>query len=291
MSIPPAHEGFWAAAERQHPGLCRRDRFLEAFAFGDSETLADDLAALVLSGVKQATAGLAWAFEHESRPLPRPGDLSIVTDGRQRALGVIETTAVEVVPFDEVDADFARAEGEDDGTLASWRRHHTAFFGRECARIGREPGPKMPVVCERFRLIHPNPGSGWLVRPIRAAEHESARQLLATNGWGARITDPQRFGALLRGSTLSLVALDGVQVIGFLRALSDGLSNGYLSMVVVAESHRGRGVGSTLVRAAMDDRPEVTWVLRAGRDGVAGFYEKLGFQRSTVAMERPRQRA
>jgi len=129
------------------------------------------------------------------------------------------------------------------------------------------------------------------IRPIEASDIEPARVLLANANWGPRVADPAVFRELVARSPLALVAIDDDgQVVGFLRALTDGLFNGYISMVVVAPHARHRGIGSALVRAAMGDKPEMTWVLRAGRDGVSAFYEQLGFNRSEVAMERPGRR-
>jgi predicted N-acetyltransferase YhbS len=126
------------------------------------------------------------------------------------------------------------------------------------------------------------------IRAIQPSEIEAARRLLAANGWAKRVADAAQFQLLVSRSQRALVAVDNGEVIGFARALCDEIANGYLAMLVVAPSHRRRGIGQALVKAVMGEDRGITWVLRAGREGVAPFYEKLGFVRSDVAMERPR---
>lgn len=67
-----------------------------------------------------------------------------------------ETTAVEILPFDGVSAEHARAEGEGDRSLATWRAIHERYWRRH-AQNPRGFEPTMPVVCERFRLVHAEP--------------------------------------------------------------------------------------------------------------------------------------
>ena len=123
------------------------------WSFGAGEGQADELLDLVLAGTKTATASAAWDYEAEDEPLPERGALSIVLDGSGRPRALIETTDVEVVPFDEVSEEHARLEGEGDRSLTHWREVHQRFFTQE-ATHGRGFSAQMPVVCERFRVLY-----------------------------------------------------------------------------------------------------------------------------------------
>jgi len=122
--------------------------------FGDSPQQADVLGHLIVTGVKTATCSALWEYEAENERLPTPGERTIVLDGRNKPLCIIETTAVEIRRYCDVDAAFAYDEGEDDRSLESWRRVHWKFFTRNLAKIVRQPTDEMPLVCERFRMIH-----------------------------------------------------------------------------------------------------------------------------------------
>jgi ribosomal protein S18 acetylase RimI-like enzyme len=124
-------------------------------------------------------------------------------------------------------------------------------------------------------------------RSITPGDYEVVRQFLAEAGWQHRVGSPEQFRRMMEKTDRAVVAWDDSRIVGFGRALCDGVSNGYISMVAVAAEHRGQGIGRKLVDSLIGDDLGITWVLRAGR-GSDGFWEKMGFKESEVAMERVR---
>lgn len=121
----------------------------EAWAFGDAP---DALAELVCKGVKTATSSAYATYECGDERLPEVGDYSVILDSHGSAVCIVRTTSVSVVRFDQVTAEHAFKEGEDDRSLSSWRRVHEDFFTRELAELGLTFNKSTKVVCEEFEL-------------------------------------------------------------------------------------------------------------------------------------------
>ena len=124
----------------------------EAWPFGAAP---DELADLVLRGIKKATTSGFELYAIDDEPMPRPGDLSVILNSADEAVCVIRTKETYVVPFDEVTAAYAAAEGEGDGSLAYWREAHAAFFAEDYAQCGAVFTEKSPVLCEIFEVVWP----------------------------------------------------------------------------------------------------------------------------------------
>jgi len=148
-------EAYWSAFLATQPADSPyHQKSYVAEGFGDDAALADELGALVASGIKTGTCSALWEWQAEGNPIPEVGLVSIVLDGAGQPMCIIETVEVTQRRFDEVDADFARAEGEGDLSLDYWRDAHQTFFSRTLPKIGKQFSEDMPLVCERFKLIY-----------------------------------------------------------------------------------------------------------------------------------------
>jgi uncharacterized protein YhfF len=150
--LSPAVAAVWACYLQTLPKAPTK-RLYEAFHFGDSQVMADELAALVLAGTKTATSSLLWSYEDSGKPQVQTGDLSVVTTWSGEPVCVIETLEVLMRPFESIDAQFAWDYGEGDRSLSWWRTNLWAYYARACAKLGRPPAEGMPLVCERFRVV------------------------------------------------------------------------------------------------------------------------------------------
>lgn len=130
-----------------------KDRKYDAWSFGYGEEMADRLGNLVLSGEKTGTASGYCFYELEKEEVPKVGEISIILNGREEALCIIETTKVYTLPFNEVTEDHAFKEGEGDKSLTYWRKVHKDFFSRELKEYSMEFEETMLVVCEEFKVI------------------------------------------------------------------------------------------------------------------------------------------
>jgi uncharacterized protein YhfF len=139
------------------PGADRPARCAGSFFFGLAPEDAPAISQLVLDGGKTATGSVLWSYEADGRVVPRVGDFWVVTDGGDAPVCIIQTTEVEIIPFDEVTEDYARDGGEGDLSLESWRKIYWRSIISECERIHQEPSEKAPLVMERFRVVYQEP--------------------------------------------------------------------------------------------------------------------------------------
>jgi len=151
---PLAVNEYWNAFLADNPEI-GHDTPFQVWYFGNSKVMAKELADLVISGKKTATASLAKTNEREPENAPLENGYSVVTDFEGVPVCVVQTVEIRHSPFNDVDAKFAFDEGEGDQSLEYWRSVHWEYFSREAAKFGFEFNENSIVCCERFRLLFP----------------------------------------------------------------------------------------------------------------------------------------
>jgi uncharacterized protein YhfF len=149
-------EQFWLDFIEANPKVPASTPY-QVWYFGNSSAMARQLAELVLSGKKTATASLKIVNDLEPEKAPIDNGYSVVTSYEGEPLCVLRTTEIRHLAFNEVDAQFAFDEGEGDQTLGHWREGHWAYFSNEAPQHGFQFDETSIVCCERFEVLYPNP--------------------------------------------------------------------------------------------------------------------------------------
>jgi GNAT superfamily N-acetyltransferase len=125
------------------------------------------------------------------------------------------------------------------------------------------------------------------LRDDHGLDYAALGELYRSVGWGERAADPARLEAMVRGSRWIASAWDDGRLVGFARAISDGVTTAYVTDVMVHESVRRRGIASALVRRIMAGRDQIHFVLRAEPEHHP-LYMKVGFVPAPTMLRRPR---
>ena len=89
---------------------------------------------------------------------------------------------------------------------------------------------------------------------------------------------PEGHLKILQGSDLLVLALSKTcRVVGFITAITDGVSCAYISYLEVLPEWQGKGIGTELVTRMMEKLKPFYAIDLICDEDVKGFYEMLGF--------------
>jgi len=127
--------------------------FADAWGFGDTPELINELLGYVLGGIKRTSTSLYIETELEGWPEPKVGEFNIILDGEDKPVALIKTVSARKVKYRDVDADHAYWEGE--RSLESYFREHDKYYKRRGEALGFEFNGDLEVILDRFELVYP----------------------------------------------------------------------------------------------------------------------------------------
>ncbi|MGT2755153.1 GNAT family N-acetyltransferase [Streptococcus ovis] len=99
-------------------------------------------------------------------------------------------------------------------------------------------------------------------------------------GWTNYTENPDMLDQALQQSLYVLVAYDGQDVVGLLRAVGDGVSILFIQDILVLPSYQRQGIGRQLMDDVLEKYKNVyqLHLLTDQSEKIAAFYRALGFQ-------------
>lgn len=106
--------------------------------------------------------------------------------------------------------------------------------------------------------------------------------------WFTQNRNPEDIKLMLNNSYLTLGFVLNGRLIGFCRAISDGVYKAFLFDVIVHDDFQNRGFGRFIIDSVMNHRSlkNVGHIELYCPEKIAGFYKKLGFEERTSLLLR-----
>ncbi len=125
-------------------------------------------------------------------------------------------------------------------------------------------------------------------------DFEAVWRFLSTDAYWHRWRERADVEAQVAGAwrVVGAYERDGGEMVGFARAVSDGVAIAYLSDVFVLPEHRGRGLGKALLTTMIDEGPgrDFRWMLHT--NDAHGLYAGFGFVAPDAKfLERPHRKS
>lgn len=120
----------------------------------------------------------------------------------------------------------------------------------------------------------------WQIAITKQLDIKELRNLYEQVGWLESCDSDERLARLVDGSFRVVACWAEGHLIGFGRALSDGISDAYLQDIVVDRLYRGRGIGGELVQCLTEEclRCGITNLFLIAVPKATEFYKKIGWK-------------
>jgi ribosomal protein S18 acetylase RimI-like enzyme len=92
--------------------------------------------------------------------------------------------------------------------------------------------------------------------------------------------NPQFIRKLIKGSHCFVIALEGEDIVGMGRTISDGISDAYIQDLTVRSDYRNRGIGRRILQTLLErlHADGLHWIGLIAEPGSYDLYRSAGFQ-------------
>ncbi|MED3913091.1 GNAT family N-acetyltransferase [Priestia megaterium] len=119
---------------------------------------------------------------------------------------------------------------------------------------------------------------------IENIEWSRMKDIYHSVGW--KNHDEEKIKKVFQSSNVVAIAYDENKIVGFGRALSDGVFNAAIYDVVIDKEYQNKGIGQQIIENLLAQLKDISCVHLVSTSGNEEFYKKAGFRKMKTGMAR-----